>query len=114
MPSRIFTNASTRAELRALITDVLPFANPYIIAGTPFLYEPLPGAAGATAVTPAWHDAVWHISLSVRFDFNETLADRADGYRAVGAHIQKFRDLAPESGAYFVSCVVLIWSLLAR
>ena len=49
MPSRIFTNASTRAELRALITDVLPFANPYIIAGTPFLYEPLPGAAGATA-----------------------------------------------------------------
>ena len=110
MPSRIFMNASTRAELRALIIDVLPFANPYIIAGTPFLYQPLPGAAGATAVTPAWRDAVWHLSLSVRFDFNETLADRADGYRAVGAHIQKFRDLAPESGAYFVSGVVVLRS----
>ena len=107
MPSRIFTNASTRAELRALITDVLPFANPYIIAGTPFLYEPLPGAAGATAVTPAWRDAVWHLSLSVRFDFNATLVDRADVYRAVSAHMQRFRDLAPESGSYFVSVTLL-------
>ena len=108
MPSRIFTNASTRAELRTLITDVLPFANPYIIAGTPFLYQQLPGPAGATAVTLAWRDAVWHISLSVRFDFNETLAERADGYRALSAHVQRFRDLTPESGSYFVSAALAV------
>ena len=93
--------------MRALIADTLPFANPYIIAGTPFLYEPAQGAAGATAVTPAWRDAVWHLAVSGVFQFNETLADRADGYRAVSAHIQRFRDLAPESGSYFVSAAVL-------
>ena len=114
IPSRVFTNASTRAELRALITDVLPFSTPNLIAATPFLYEPLPGAAGATAVTPAWRDAVWHFSISVRFDFNATLADRADVYRAVSAHIQKFRDLAPESWSYFVSAVVVLPQLSAR
>ncbi|KAM5541133.1 hypothetical protein V8D89_005062 [Ganoderma adspersum] len=101
IPGRIFTNASTRAELRALIADVLPFSSPYIIAGTPWLYEPAPGAAGVTAVTPAWRDAVWHLSVSVGFQFNETLAERAAGYRAASAHIQRFRDLAPESGSYF-------------
>ncbi|PIL34928.1 hypothetical protein GSI_02715 [Ganoderma sinense ZZ0214-1] len=101
LPSRLFTNASALAELHTLVTDVLPFANPYIIAGTPWLYEPAPGAAGATAVTPAWRDAVWHLSLSTRFAYNDTLADREGRYRAVSAHIQGFRDLAPESGSYF-------------
>ena len=90
---------------------MLPFSTPNLIAATPFLYEPLPGAAGATAVTPAWRDAVWHFSISVRFDFNEKLAERADGYRAVSAHIQKFRDLTPESGSYFVSAVVFVYDL---
>ena len=103
MPSRIFTNASTRAELRALITDVLSFANPYIIAGTPWLYKPAPGVAGATSVTPAWRDAVWHLMLSTNFEYNDTLVEREGTYRALSSHIQKFRDLAPESGSYFVS-----------
>ncbi|PIL34937.1 hypothetical protein GSI_02724 [Ganoderma sinense ZZ0214-1] len=101
LPSRLFTNASTLAQLRSLVADVLPFANPYIIAGTPWLYEPAPGAAGATSVTPAWRDAVWHLLLSTSFEYNDTLAEREGRYRALSAHIQGFRDLAPESGSYF-------------
>ena len=91
-PSPIFTNASTRAELRTLIADVPPS----------WLYEPPFRPASATAETPAWRD-VWHVSVGVRLRFNETLADRADGCRKANAHIQRFRDLVPESGSYFVS-----------
>ncbi|KAM5541134.1 hypothetical protein V8D89_005063 [Ganoderma adspersum] len=101
LPSRLFSNASARAELSALIADTLPFASPYVMAGTPWLYEPAPGTAGATAVTPAWRDAVWLLSIRVGFEYNDTLADRAGRYQALSAHTQKFRDLAPESGSYF-------------
>ena len=108
LPSRLFSNASARAELSALIADTLPFANPYVMAGTPWLYKPAAGTAGATAVTPAWRDAVWLLSIRVGFEYNDTLADRTGRYQALSEHTQKFRDLAPESGSYFVSGIVLL------
>ncbi|PIL27745.1 hypothetical protein GSI_10898 [Ganoderma sinense ZZ0214-1] len=101
LPSRLFSTASGRAQLSALINETLAFASPYLVAGTPWLYKPRAGAAGATATTPAWRDAVWHLSVKWQFEYNDTLAARADGYRTLSAHIQRFRDLAPESGAYF-------------
>ena len=108
LPSRLFSNASARAELSALIADTLPFANPYVIAETPWLYKPAAGTAGATAVTPAWRDAVWLLSITVEFEYNDTLADRTGRYQALSERTQKFRDLAPESGSYFVSGTVLL------
>lgn len=78
----------------------LPFASPYIGVTTPFLYKATPGA---TAVTPAWRDAIWHLSVKWQFGYNDTLAERKEGYEELSAHVQKFRDLTPGSGAYFVS-----------
>ena len=109
LPSRLFSTASGRAQLSALINETLAFASPYVVAGTPWLYKSLAGAAGATSTTPAWRDAVWHLSIKWQFQYNDTLAARADGYRTLSAHIQKFRDLAPESGAYFVSGFLDDW-----
>ncbi|KAI1789969.1 FAD-binding domain-containing protein [Ganoderma leucocontextum] len=103
LPSRLFWTAAGRAQLSALINETLADADAslYIVAGTPWLYKPVPGAAGATATTPAWRDAVWHLEVGLPIGYNDTLADRADGYRAASKYTQRFRNLAPESGAYF-------------
>ncbi|KAI1789988.1 FAD-binding domain-containing protein [Ganoderma leucocontextum] len=101
LPSRLFATASGRAQLSALINETLADASLYIVAGTPWLYKPMPGAAGATATTPAWRDAVWHLEVDLPIRYNDTLVERADGYRAVSKHTQRFRDLAPETGSYF-------------
>ncbi|KAI1782089.1 FAD-binding domain-containing protein [Ganoderma leucocontextum] len=103
LPSRLFSTAAGRAQLSALINETLADADAslYIVAGTPWLYKPVPGAAGATATTPAWRDAVWHLEVGLPIGYNDTLADRADGYRAASKYTQGFRNLAPESGAYF-------------
>lgn len=37
---------------------MLSFTTPYIVVGTPFLYN---YTAGATSVTPAWYDSLWHV-----------------------------------------------------
>ena len=103
IPSFFFSTETGRAQLTTLVTDALSFSSPYIIAGTPWLYKPLNGSAGETSVTPAWRDAIWHSSVKWQFQYNDTLAEKTAGYQAVSAHIQKFRDLTPGSGAYFVS-----------
>ncbi|KAI0707570.1 FAD-binding domain-containing protein [Cerioporus squamosus] len=98
LPSKFFSTAEGRSQLSALINDTLSFASPYIVAGTPWLYEE---TAGATSVTPAWRDAIWHLSIKWQFQYNDTLEERVAGYKTLSEHIQKFRDLTPGSGAYF-------------
>ena len=103
LPSELFSTEEGRAKLGALINETLPFAAPYIVPGTPWLYKPLPGVAGETAVTPAWRDAIWHLSVRWEFMFDDTLEEREHGYKTLMEKVQKFRDLSPGSGAYFVS-----------
>ncbi|KAI0711522.1 FAD-binding domain-containing protein [Earliella scabrosa] len=101
LPSELFSTEEGRAKLGALINETLPFAAPYIVPGTPWLYKPLPGVAGETAVTPAWRDAIWHLSVRWEFMFDDTLEEREHGYKTLMEKVQKFRDLSPGSGAYF-------------
>ncbi|KAI0751340.1 FAD-binding domain-containing protein [Daedaleopsis nitida] len=101
IPSKFFSTAEGRAQLGALVNATLPFASPYIVPATPWLYKPLPDAAGATSFTPAWRDAIWHLSIKWQFQYNDTLAEREAGYRTLSEHLQQFRDLTPGSGAYF-------------
>ncbi|TFK90401.1 FAD-binding domain-containing protein [Polyporus arcularius HHB13444] len=99
IPSKFFSVAEGRSQLSALINDTLSSASLYIIAGTPWLYNE---TAGATAVTPTWRDAIWHLGIVPQvFQYNDTLAERGARYKALSEHIQKFRDLTPGSGAYF-------------
>ena len=103
LPSRLFSTASGRAQLSALINETLPFASPYVVAGTPWLFDTSRSPGGPSAVTPAWCDAIWHLSVRWIFNYNDTLAERTEGYETLEGHIQQFRDLTPGSGAYFVS-----------
>ncbi|EKM56474.1 uncharacterized protein PHACADRAFT_92497 [Phanerochaete carnosa HHB-10118-sp] len=94
----LFATDSGRMALSAAITNVLPFASPYVVVGTPFLF---PYVEGTTSVTPAWRTALWHLGLSGRFYFNSTAQDRQSEYTQIDQHTQVFRDLTPGSGAYF-------------
>ncbi|RPD55527.1 FAD-binding domain-containing protein [Lentinus tigrinus ALCF2SS1-7] len=98
IPSTFFSTSEGRTQLSALINETLSFASPYIVAGTPWLFN---ATAGATAVTPAWRDAIWHLSIKWQFLYNDTLDERKEGYETLEGHIQDFRDLTPGSGAYF-------------
>ncbi|KAI0777346.1 FAD-binding domain-containing protein [Trametes elegans] len=98
LPSKLFSTQEGRDQLNALITATLPYASPYIVAGTPWLYK---GKPGETSVTPAWRAAIWHISIKVQFSWNNTLEDRRQLYETHEEHIQQFRDLTPDSGSYF-------------
>lgn len=59
LPTALFENAADRANLSQAIRDVLPFANPYIVVGTPLLFA---YTEGTTSVTPAWRTSLWHVS----------------------------------------------------
>ncbi|KAI0371373.1 FAD-binding domain-containing protein [Pilatotrama ljubarskyi] len=98
LPASLFSTEPGREQLSQLITSTLPFASPYIVAGTPYLFQEQPGA---TSVTPAWRDAIWHLSIKVQFQYNSTRAETTALYESLEEHIQKFRDLTPGSGAYF-------------
>ncbi|KAH9849044.1 FAD-binding domain-containing protein [Lenzites betulinus] len=98
LPASLFQSATGRAQLSAVIKEILQFSSPYIVAGTPFLFK---AEAGATSVTPAWRDSVWHISTKAQFQYNSTIPERKTLYQELSAHVQLYRDLSPGSGAYF-------------
>ncbi|KAI0824884.1 FAD-binding domain-containing protein [Trametes gibbosa] len=98
LPASLFQTESGRAKLSQVIKDILPSASPYIVAGTPWLYK---AEAGATSVTPAWRNAIWHVSTKAQFQYNNTVAERKALYKDLTARVQKYRDLSPGSGAYF-------------
>ncbi|KAI0777356.1 FAD-binding domain-containing protein [Trametes elegans] len=98
LPGRLFSTAEGRETLSSLIAATLAFSSPYIIVGTPWLFKE---ELGATSVTPAWRDAIWHFSIGAHFNYNSTLAERRAGYAQLEAHLQQFRAITPGSGAYF-------------
>lgn len=124
----LFETETGRETLTQTIKDVLPFASPYIVVGTPFLFN---YTEGSTSVTPAWRNSLWHVcfsphsskimsilitklrQLSVKgqFNFNSTLEEKKAQYIEVSRHIQAFRDITSGSGAYFVSLYIRIFVL---
>ncbi|KAH9932267.1 FAD-binding domain-containing protein [Fomitopsis serialis] len=98
LSTSLFATEEGRATLSKTIANVLSFASPYIVAGTPFLFN---HTVGSTSVTPAWYDSLWHLSVHGNWVWNSTAEDIADQYEAVTQHTQTFRDITPGSGAYF-------------
>ncbi|KZT68409.1 isoamyl alcohol oxidase [Daedalea quercina L-15889] len=94
----LFATEEGRATLSETIANVLSFASPYVVVGTPFLYN---YTAGATSFTPAWYDSLWHLSVHGDWVWNSAAEYIADQYEVVTQHIQAFRDITPDSGAYF-------------
>ncbi|TFY61306.1 hypothetical protein EVJ58_g4592 [Rhodofomes roseus] len=96
--SELFNTTDGRAVIAKTIENVLSFTSPYVVVGTPFLYDYTPGS---TSVTPAWYDSLWHLGLHGSWAWNSTAEYIADQYTAISQHIQTFRDITPGSGAYF-------------
>ena len=114
IPSTFSSIETGHAQLTSIVTNALSFSLPYVVADIPWLYEPLNDSGGETSVTPAWRDAIRHSLFRWQFQYNDTLADRTTKYQTLSANIQKFRNLTPDGGAYFVSihhamsCVALM------
>ncbi|CCM05083.1 uncharacterized protein FIBRA_07290 [Fibroporia radiculosa] len=98
LTTSLFETEEGRALLSGVITEVLPFAAPYVVQGTPFLYN---YTRGATSFTPAWYDSLWHLSVHATWEWNSTVEEIAASYLNVSSHVQLFRDITPTSGAYF-------------
>ncbi|TFK54250.1 isoamyl alcohol oxidase [Heliocybe sulcata] len=90
----LFETAHGRAQIMQALSVVLQYANQYIVAGTPLLYD---YKNGTTSVTPAWRNALWLVVIN----FNDTLAMKKDKYGLVTNITQHMRDISPGSGAYF-------------
>ncbi len=60
IPAEDFATDSGKAGLLDILTRMVQqfSINPYIVVGTPFLYN---HTEGSTSVTPAWRNALWHV-----------------------------------------------------
>jgi hypothetical protein len=69
IPTELFTNEAGKATLTNTMVQMIQGynINPYIVVGTPFLFD---GLNNATSVTPAWRHALWQVCVS----FTEVLS----------------------------------------
>ncbi|THH14234.1 hypothetical protein EW146_g6074 [Bondarzewia mesenterica] len=98
IPTSLFETESGQEALYNALVNMLPTANPYIVVGTPYLYN---GSSSSTSVTPAWYDSIWHLGFHETWQFNTNLSDIKSKYTSVFNITQTFRDITPGSGAYF-------------
>ncbi|SJL04835.1 related to isoamyl alcohol oxidase [Armillaria ostoyae] len=99
IPAGKFATDSGRAGLLDILTRMVEqfSINPYIVVGTPFLYN---HTEGSTSVTPAWRNALWHVGHMSSFSWNSTVEDMRTQYDFVSTVTQWLRDFSPDSGAY--------------
>ncbi|KAF8207888.1 FAD-binding domain-containing protein [Mycena galopus ATCC 62051] len=100
IPTSLFTSESGRTTLtNAMVQMVDQYGiNPYIVVGTPFLFQ---GPANATSVTPAWRNALWQIGGHTTWQFNTTVPEIRTQFQIASNITQMLRDITPGSGAYF-------------
>ncbi|KAK0227831.1 FAD-binding domain-containing protein [Armillaria fumosa] len=100
IPAEKFATDSGKAGLLDILARMVQqfSLSPYIrVVGTPFLYS---HTEGSTSVTPAWRNALWHMSSSTTLSWNYTAEDMRTQYDFVSMVTQWLRDLSPDSGAY--------------
>jgi hypothetical protein len=72
--------------------------NPYIVQGTPFLFN---YTENSTSATPAWRNSLWQIGFHENMVYNATLDTMFSQYEIINNITVWMRELAPDSGAYF-------------
>ncbi|RDB30953.1 hypothetical protein Hypma_000138 [Hypsizygus marmoreus] len=65
---------------------------------TPILYNAT--SATDTSVTPAWRDALWHLPQGARWSYNSSVPEIVGAQTFLHKFVDRFRALAPDSGAY--------------
>ncbi|KAJ7244489.1 hypothetical protein C8J57DRAFT_977766, partial [Mycena rebaudengoi] len=98
IPKANFQSREGRAQLVAhLLRQTAAFGMPYIPVGPPVAFKHEPGA---TSVSPAWRDTVWHVRTSVGWPYNATTGEVRRALSTTHAFVDELRALAPNSGAY--------------
>ncbi|KAJ7135447.1 isoamyl alcohol oxidase [Mycena crocata] len=100
IPTELFTSEIGKATLTSTMIQMIQQygVNPYIVVGTPFLFN---GSANATSVTPAWRNALWQIGGHTGWQFNSTVSHISTQFQIASNVTQLLRDITPGSGAYF-------------
>ncbi|KAA1467757.1 FAD-binding domain-containing protein [Dentipellis sp. KUC8613] len=98
MPTTLWNSDAGKDSVYNALVNMLPFANPYIVVGTPFLYD---YPANSTSATPAWRNSLWHLGFHATWQYNNTTDEIAAIYKKTSQTTQTLRDLSPGSGAYF-------------
>ncbi|KAJ7270446.1 isoamyl alcohol oxidase [Mycena rebaudengoi] len=98
IPKANFQSREGRAQLVShLLRQTAAFGMPYIPVGPPVAFKHEPGA---TSVSPAWRDTVWHLAASVGWPYNATTEEVRRALSTTHAFVDELRALAPDSGAY--------------
>ncbi|KAJ7507300.1 isoamyl alcohol oxidase [Mycena galericulata] len=99
IPTELFTSECGRSTLTNTMVQMIQQynVNPYIVVGTPFLFN---GTHNATSVTPAWRNALWQIGGHTGWQFNATVEEIRTQFQIASNATQLLRDITPGSGAY--------------
>ncbi|KAH8116292.1 FAD-binding domain-containing protein [Phellopilus nigrolimitatus] len=98
IPKSLFETDEGRTVLTNVLIDMIPIALPYIPVVPPVLFK---ATEGATSITPAWRNALWHLAAHATWQFNTSVPDILDKYALVHNVTEILREIAPDSGAYF-------------
>ncbi|KAJ7758351.1 FAD-binding domain-containing protein [Mycena metata] len=99
MPKTLYETDTGRAQLVAhLVKQTTEHGMPAVGVVTPISFKATPGA---TAVTPAWRNSLWHLELPSFWAYNSTPAQVSAGLSVAHDFVQtELVPLAPDSGSY--------------
>ncbi|KAJ7186129.1 FAD-binding domain-containing protein [Mycena filopes] len=99
IPKALFDTDAGRAQLVAhLVKQTAEHGMPDIPVVAPISFNATPGA---TSVTPAWRDSLWHLVLPAGWAYNSTPAQVSAALSVAHDFVQdELVPLAPDSGAY--------------
>ncbi|KAJ7091723.1 FAD-binding domain-containing protein [Mycena crocata] len=99
MPKSLFESDTGRTKLIAhLVKQTAEHGMPAIGVVTPIGFN---ATAGATSLSPAWRDSLWHLELPALWSYDNTPAQVSAALSAAHNFVQnELVPLAPDSGAY--------------
>ncbi|TFK91561.1 FAD-binding domain-containing protein [Polyporus arcularius HHB13444] len=97
IPVDNFQTPEKQAELVATLSTTLQSsASALIFAVAPYFFKD----DGATSVTPAWRDSIWHVPLSAAWNYDTTKEEKQAILAGLSAAVDPLRAITPGSGAY--------------
>jgi len=97
IPKSVFETPEGRSTMVDILLQMAQHRLPYIPVVPPILFN---ATEGSTSTTPAWRDALWHLTFSGDWNFNATIGEVEQAYNLTHEFTEKFREIAPDSGSY--------------
>lgn len=100
IPKANFQNGTSRSALTAALLAAEADAPGVIVLATPPVS--FPGELGATSVTEAWRDAIYHVTVVSQWNWNATIEEKRGKYTISSNAVSHLRQITPDA-AYSVS-----------